>query len=175
MVVFANVPAGPFNVTFTPPEEVAGCGTFPNNTEDATGGQFTAAAGEVSAIMYLCTRAGDSIARTVAERPGLRLDSEPAVRADGALQLRGQVHAGAVGRSSYALRATPQDAPTRVELSVTQPDGRALRLDQREDMARATLDVGGGPLTYAALPDGTYALDERVFPRCCAPCWPTRG
>lgn len=163
MVVFANVPAGSFNVTFTPPEEVEGCGTFPNNTEDATGGQFTAAAGEVSAIIYVCTRKGDATARTVAERPGLRLDTEPAVRADGALQLRGRLDAGAVGRSSYALRATPEDAPTRVELQVTQPDGGALRLDQRFDMASATLDVGGGPVRYAALPDGTYALDGRTF------------
>lgn len=31
------------------------------------------------------------------------------------------------------------------------------------DQATATLDVGVGPLTYAALPDGTFALDDQVF------------
>jgi hypothetical protein len=33
----------------------------------------------------------------------------------------------------------------------------------RLDLATTTLDVGGGPLTFGALPDGTYALDDRVL------------
>ncbi len=163
MVAFVNVPVGAFNVTLTTPEEAARCGTFPSDSDDATGGRFTAAAGEISAIIYVCTKASDPNARTASPRQGLRVDTEPTVRADGVVQLGGRLDAGAIGQASYALRATPEDAPTRVQLEVGQPDGRALRLDQRLDMASTTVDVGGGPLSYAALPDGTYALDGRVL------------
>ena len=163
MVAFVNVPVGAFNVSLTTPEEAARCGTFPSDSDDATDGRFTAAAGEVSAIIYVCTKASDANARSVAEQRGLGLDVDAPSRVDGTLKLGGRLDAGAVGQASYTVRATPDDAPTRVQLDVRQPDGRALQLDQRVDTASATLDVGGGPLTYAALPDGTYALDARIF------------
>ena len=163
VVVYVNVPVGAFDVSLDLPEEAASCGTFPSNTEDATQSSFTAAAGEISAIMYVCTKAGEADARTVAQRRGLRLDVDPPTRAGGAVQLGGRLDAAAVGRASYTLRATPQDAPTDVQIDVTQPDGHALKLRQRLDLATTQLDVGGGSLSYAALPDGTYALDDRVY------------
>ncbi len=163
MVAFVNVPVGEFSVNVTLPEEEASCGAFPSNTDGITDRRFSVAAGEVSAIILVCTKASDASARTVAPRSGLRLDLAPPTRRDGALQLSGELDAGALGQASYALRATPEDAPTRVQIDVQQPDGRALVLDQRIDTATVTLDVGGGALSYAELPDGTFSLDAQVL------------
>jgi len=163
MVAFVNVPVGEFSVSVTLPEEEASCGAFPSESEGVTDRRFSAAAGEVTAIIILCTRASDAQARAVPSQPGLSLDLDPPTRADGALRLSGRLDAGALGRASYTVSATPPDAPTRVLLDVSQPDGGALTLDERIDTATATLDLGRGALSYAALPDGTYALDDLVL------------
>lgn len=163
MVAFVNVPAGEFGLSITLPETAASCGAFPSNIDGLEDRRYSVAAGEISAIIVVCTRASDAEGRAVASRPGLRLDLEPPARSDGALQIAGRLDAGAIGRARYSARATPDDAPTHLKLEVSQPDGRALTLNQRVDTTSTTLDVGGGSLSYAALPDGTYALDDRVL------------
>lgn len=175
VVAFGNVAPGDVKVTVTPTEAVGTCGSWPSEDEDSWGEAVPVKAGQVSSYTLLCTRGADARVATTdaaaASQPWSRLGILHHVQDAGTtadtLRRQGEVRipsaGGAAPTARYELSAQPASAPTHVTLTVSS-DGADLTVGLDTEQARVSLTLDGAPITLNHFADGTFAVDNTVYP-----------